>query len=45
MFFYDMLVPLIKGLAIAAGMAAPEFETDSHDGRMIIILSLYRSFP
>lgn len=40
MIFYDLLVPLIAGLALAAGMAAPEFEAVSHDGRKIVLSTL-----
>jgi peroxiredoxin len=45
MIFYDPLVPLIAGLAIATGMAAPEFEAVSHDGQKIILSTLREKGP
>jgi hypothetical protein len=40
MIFNDLLVPLIPGSALGAGMAAPEFEAVSHDGRKILLSKL-----
>lgn len=45
MIFHDLFVPLIAGLALATGMAAPEFEALSHDGRKIILSKLRMQGP
>jgi len=45
MVFYDMLVSLVALSAMATGMAAPEFEAVSHDGRKIILSELRQHGP
>jgi len=40
MIFHDLLVPIIVGLALGTGMAAPEFEAVSYDGRKIVLSEL-----
>ena len=41
----DMLVSIVALSAIAAGMAAPEFDAVSHDGRKITISGLRQQGP
>ena len=45
MIFHDLLVPIIVVIALAAGLAAPEFEAVSHDGRKIILSELRQQGP
>ena len=40
MIFHDLSVPLIAVLALGTGMAAPEFEAFSRDGRKINLAEL-----
>jgi peroxiredoxin len=45
MIIYDLLAPLFAILALAAGMAAPDFEAVSYDGRKINLSALHRQGP
>ena len=45
MIFYDMLVSIVALSAMAKGMAAPEFEAVSHDGRKITFSELRQQGP
>jgi peroxiredoxin len=45
MIFYDMLVSIFALSAMATGMAAPEFEAVSHDGRKITLSELRQQGP
>jgi|WetSurMetagenome_2_1015567.scaffolds.fasta_scaffold312220_1 peroxiredoxin len=40
MIIHDLLVLTIAGLALGTGMAAPEFDAVSHDGRKIVLSEL-----
>ena len=45
MISYDMLVSIVALSAITTGMAAPEFEAVSHDGRKITLSELRQKGP
>jgi len=45
MIFHDLLVSIVALSAVAVGMAAPEFEAVTHDGRKVTLSELRQQGP